>query len=460
MYGNELTPLQDPHSDISLFLSKKIREQAASLTPTKEWSHYLQEKLIQTITPDFEKKFPESRLGAATVKRVWEKMNHLSELFQNQNEALKSDGKLNLHFLIRENLKQKRGISSHPFLVAQQLALKIGEVLASYEGVKPDLGHLTDLIWTSLSHLLPGEKLSLFKIKWDVKDRLILKWMVDVITTQPGIAYAELYSHLQNKLSQFQKFRGSFAQDIEQLTMEWASKLLPFTSFYQSSSSTAIHNLRQWVKQQLDGKTILEIKAEALKLHPSISLADLEVVIWSCRQEVRPSRSLSTLYKELLAEASSRLVYYPLEDWKTAATQAAHYLERNCEISKLGNNREWNQRIEKWASQGELALRFLEFPDSPLLHLARMHQQKSISFQDATLTIQLRERFLYRYSSPLIEPTIVHQMAEIIRKHLWYSLSSQDSTFTRWVQLQNRMDESEVRTKASRTFPLLPFTKP
>lgn len=472
MYGRELvdpiSPLQDPHSDLSLFLSKKIREQAAELNPSKEWSHYLQEKLIQTITPDFEKKFPKSRLGAAAVKRVWEKMNHLNELFQNQNEALKPDGKLNVHFLIRENLKtvlkQKRGISSHPFLVAQQLAVKVGEALASYEGVRPELGHLTDLIWSSLSHLLPAEKLPLFKTKLDTKDRLILKWMLDILTTQPGIEYSELQTFLHSKLAQFRKFKGTFAQDVMQLTFDWASKLFPFTTYYQNNSSAAIQNLCKWVKERLDKKTLLEIRAEALQLHYSISLSDLEIIAYQLYSERSENVNLeeakvqgtpSTLYRELVTEAQTRLVNHPLEDWKTTIQQAAHYLKQCVEISKLSSEGEWKQRIEKWATQNELILCFLDLPESPLLHFARMHLQKNASFQDPSMTVQLRERFLYRYSSPLLEPSIVHRAADITRKYVWYSISSQNSNFQRWIQSQNGTDES----KASKLFPLLPFSR-
>ncbi len=75
MYGNELI---DPQ--ISLFLARKIR-QTHLLDRSKEWSHYLQEKLIEKISPEFEKKFPESRLGSSAIKKVWNKINHLSELF-------------------------------------------------------------------------------------------------------------------------------------------------------------------------------------------------------------------------------------------------------------------------------------------------------------------------------------------------------------------------------------------
>src|SRR5947209_1676897 len=155
MYGKELIDptLQDPYSDVSLFLSKKIKEQASSIDHSKEWSHYLQEKLLEKITPEFGKKFPNYRLGAAAVKRTWEKVFHFNQLFQTQTDALTADGKLNLHFLIRENLKTVSYQSSiHPFLLAQQLALKIGESLASYEGLRPHLEQLTELIWTALCH--------------------------------------------------------------------------------------------------------------------------------------------------------------------------------------------------------------------------------------------------------------------------------------------------------------------
>jgi hypothetical protein len=348
-------------------------------------------------------------------------------------------------------LQQKRGIFSHPFLVAQQLAVKVGEALASYEGVKPELGHLADLIWSSLSHLLPAEKLSLSKTKLDTKDRLILKWMVDILTTQPGIGYSELHGFLQNKLSQFQKFRGSFVQDVQQLTLEWASKLLPFTAFYQNSSSTTIYNLRNWVKDQMNRNTVLEMKSEALRLSYSISLGDLEIVASQLKSPSVPS----ALYSELVTQAQIRLVNYPLEAWKTTIDHAAHFLEQCVEISKLSSESAWNRRIEKWATQNELILRFLDLPESPLLHFARMHLQKNGSFQDPSMTVQLRERFLYQYSSPLLEPSIVHQAADIIRKYVWYSISSQNSNLQRWMQLQHGTDEN----KALKLFPLLPFSR-
>jgi len=60
MYGSELIdPItQDPYSEVSLFLARKIKQ----LDRSKGWSIYLQEELLEKITPEFTKKFPEYRL--------------------------------------------------------------------------------------------------------------------------------------------------------------------------------------------------------------------------------------------------------------------------------------------------------------------------------------------------------------------------------------------------------------
>lgn len=457
MYGNELI---DPQ--ISLFLARKIR-QTHLVDRTKEWSHYLQEKLIEKISPEFEKKFPESRLGSSAIKKVWNKINHLSGLFEKKSDALTADGKLNLHFLIRENLKtvltQKK---NHPYLIAQELALKIGESLASYEGVRPNLEQLTELIWTSLHHLLPSADLPALDNTFEPKNRLIVKWMLDALMNEPGLAYTELHQLLQNKITFFKSSSKDLSEEIQALSMQWAGVLLPFTRFYQTESGDAIRKLRTWIKSQMhepfSEDQLTQIKASALSLNLPISLYDLEILYWHTLQEIAPPRKNSPLFEQLQMEAKSHLVHHPEQHWKTAIEQAAIFLQRAHEISKIGNSTDWNHRITRLASQGELILRFLQLPETPLFHLAKEFHLKNRSFGDAQAVMQLREQYLFRYSSPLIEPSFVHQMADLMRKYGWYRLeaSGHESTFERWIMLQK---DSNIRECALKTFPLLPMTQ-
>ena len=141
---DESPDLHDPYSELNLFLTRKIKEEFKNAGTTKKWSIYVQEKLIEKITPEFKKKFPHYRLGVSALKKVWEKFSYFSQAFETQKEALTQEGKLNLGYLIRENLKQfigiKKSFSLHPYMLAQQLALKISECLAAYDGIRPMLG--------------------------------------------------------------------------------------------------------------------------------------------------------------------------------------------------------------------------------------------------------------------------------------------------------------------------------
>ncbi len=477
MHGNELIdPIalsQDPYSDVSLFLARKIKELGSTAFNTKGWSLNLQDRLLEKITPEFGKKFPSYRLGAAAVKKTWEKVSHLSQLFEKQNNVLTPDGALNLHFLIRENLKttlaQQKNSSFHPFLLAQQLALKVGESLAAYEGVRPQLEQLTELIWTALKHLLPApSQTNRIPDIPDVKDRLLSKWMIDVLTKQPGIPYHDLYRTLQEKLKLFKAFKGDITPWTYKLCMEWAEALLPHTTFFQTQSGETIRRLKAWIHTFLRGSSkdpqpqIQDIKTASLSLKHRISLYDLEILSWSCLHElgeVEPATILPPFYDELVQEAKSHLIHHPQELWKTAIIQAALFIKKAGEISGLGNKSEWNDRIELWSSQGELILRSMELPETPLLYLVRTMHLKGQSLADPSSTAKLREQYLYRYSSPLIGPSRVHQMADLMRKYGWYRLASSptDATIERWIALNEASHAEHLPEKALKELPLLPI---
>ncbi len=204
---DESPDLHDPYSELNLFLTRKIKEEFKNAGTTKKWSVYIQEKLIEKISPEFKKKFPHYRLGVSALKKVWEKVAYFSQAFETQKEALTQDGKLNLGYLIRENLKQflgiKKSFSFHPYLIAQQLALKISECLAAYDGIRPMLQHITKTIWAVERHLIPPEQVPAMANpydEFDTWDKLIIKFMLEVSGKNPQLSQEQLQTQVRDKL--------------------------------------------------------------------------------------------------------------------------------------------------------------------------------------------------------------------------------------------------------------------
>jgi hypothetical protein len=463
MYGSKvvdpIAPFQDPYSDVSLFLSRKIKEISNTMHQSKDWSMYLQQKLLEKITPEFGKKFPHSRLGPAVLKKIWGKMSHLSELLEERGDALNAGKKLNLHFLIRENLKtaltqkwaQRKNNSFHPFLLAQQIALKVGESLATYEGLRPEVQQLTELVWAALKHLVPP--VTQIQKALNTKDRLVVKWMIEILTQQPGIPYRELYPALQHKLKLFKELKEDIGPQINKLCIEWATKLLPCTTFFQTQSPEAARTMRAWLRtfdlsknwQQL----AQEVKTAAILNKCDISLYDLEILFWSSLKPLQNDPP-SPLYDLLAQEAQLQLIHHPQRHWKATILQASHLLTKAREVSNMGNPAQWNHRIELWSCQGELILRWLDMPETPLLHIVRSLYLNNRSLKDPSATITLREQYLSQHQTPLVEPSSVHLVADLIRKYGWYHLAStsQDATFDRWVALHG------TQAEAQKEFPL------
>ncbi len=204
---DESPDLHDPYSELNLFLTRKIKEEFKTVGPAKKWSIYVQEKLIEKITPEFKKKFPHYRLGVSALKKVWEKFSYFSQAFETQKEALTQEGKLNLGYLIRENLKQfigiKKSFSLHPYMLAQQLALKISECLAAYDGIRPMLQHITKTIWAVKRHLIPPDQVPATANpydEFDTWDKLVIKFMLEVSGNNPRLSQEELQTQVREKL--------------------------------------------------------------------------------------------------------------------------------------------------------------------------------------------------------------------------------------------------------------------
>ncbi len=205
---DESPELHDPYSDLNIFLAQKVKEEITAGGVEKKWSVHTQEKLIEKISPEFKRRFPYYRLGVAALKKIWEKVAYFAAVFENQKEALTEEGKVNIRFLIRENLKQllgsKKNFLFHPYLLAQQLALKITECIATYDGIRPVLKHITTLIWAAQRHLIPPQQVSLHD-DFDPWDKLILKCMLEALGKNPQLSQNDLQTQVRNALRTLQQ---------------------------------------------------------------------------------------------------------------------------------------------------------------------------------------------------------------------------------------------------------------
>ena len=196
---DETPDFHDPYSNLSLFLSEKIQEEMKGAPPVQKWTLKLQEELIKKITPEFQKKFPQYRLGVTALKKTWEKILFYTQQIQDKSEAVDQNGKLNINFFIKENLKQyfqqKASSLLNPYQFAYQVASKMSECIATLEGKKTKLDLLTQTIWSLQKHLLKNSPLQAFKTpydEFDKVDKLIVKTVLETTAKHPYIGMDDL----------------------------------------------------------------------------------------------------------------------------------------------------------------------------------------------------------------------------------------------------------------------------
>lgn len=251
---DESPEFYDPYSDLNLFLSQKIKQQMQHCGSSKKWSVKIQEELLAKITPDFQKHFPQFRLGIPALKRIWEKVAFYSHQIQHQKEAMNQDGKLNIHFFIRENLKNYNSVRNpgalHPFHYAHQLATKMSECIATIDGIRPQLDHLTKMIWSIQRHLLKGKNPDQYNSpydEYDQIDRLIVKTILEIGAKDPQISFQELEHKVREVLHSMLELPSfsSIDQTMASVSALIAEKLYHHSAFHTlffAEQKTAINN--------------------------------------------------------------------------------------------------------------------------------------------------------------------------------------------------------------------------
>ena len=248
---DEVPELYHPYSEVNLFLSQQIKQEMQN-APTKAWSMQLEKYLLEKITPRFQKKFPTFRISISAIKKTWEKLVLYTKQIQDQPEAITEEGKVNISFLIKENLKNylnvKRPISSVPYHPAYQMASRIGECIAAIDGEEPRLEELTKMIWAAQCHLD-------YRLNYHISpyyefnqiDELIVKTILEIKAKHPNITCSKLEYNVLSNIRSLYAFPMSISEEAmsDYISLLLADKLYPIIAFDQlmtNEQKTSLEN--------------------------------------------------------------------------------------------------------------------------------------------------------------------------------------------------------------------------
>jgi hypothetical protein len=414
----------DPYSDLSLFLSQKVKEEVEEGGVIKKWSSFLQEKLVKQITPEFEKKFPNCRLGVHAIRKTFEKIVYYHQQIGQQKERWTQDGKLNLSHLIKENLRhyfQDRTPSGlHPYHFAHQLAMKLSDCMATLEGTRPMLDHLARTIWAIQRHLLPASSVESAKSpydEFDKLDRLIVKTMLEISGKHPQLSHKELEARVKEAMLELQELPtfSSLDRMTAMTSALLAEKLYAISNFhtlYFTEQKEAIFGFvrkylhlseqtlplplrAEWVRRtsalytlasslpkdlQMADSFPQSVKAflaavehmtrtqegwaayEETKALPPLSAEHLEMVVWKVLSEKEG------LVKELPyrvglkieEEIAYLLIDHPNMPFATVVDRVVQFFKRGKEVASSKKLAEIEKKVALWTLQGDLVCRWLK----------------------------------------------------------------------------------------------------
>lgn len=494
---DESPDFHDPYSELSLFLSQKIQAEFQQSGFVKKWSVYLQEKLIAKIGPEFQKKFPSYRLGVSALKKTWEKIAYYSEQIQSKKEALTETGKLNIAYLIQENLrhyfqlKAASGIS--PYYFAHQLAAKISDCLATMEGVRPTLDHLARTIWSVERHMLTAETLMRLKSPYDELDKwdkLIIKTQLEISGKNPHLSQKELESAIKESIQALEELPSFTSLDkigaaISALLSERLYPNSDFHHLYLSSQKEAIlsfirRHLRLYQKTLVSisladlVRRVLAIYAlasqlpkepseessqavkaflaaqnhltegneeeiqrsfEEASLLPTLSTDLAELLIWKVLNE--ELKLLDTLpYRagvRFEEEIAHVLIDHPQMPFQNIVNTVLQFFKKAKELSSAKNWADIEKKISIWTHQGDLLCRWLKLENNTPI-LQLILEQKKNSHKPIQLA-EVTQAYLRKY--PSLAPFSIQVAARIsiYYKYAWYALlsTSQETSIDRFI---------------------------
>jgi hypothetical protein len=255
---DETEEFHDPFSDLSLFLAKKIKAELSTSASPKKWSRNIQTDLLKSILPDFNKKFPKYRLGNNALKKTWDKVSYYLQFIQKQKQSLTEDGKLNINYLIQQNLKNllQNPLASdlHPYTTAHNLAVKISECVATIDCERVNLETLTKKIWAIQKHLTPKSSTPSPFDRYDGLDKLIVRYQLEEIAKKPNMSAVEVYQALTKKIESLKLLSKAKSSDhlMAEISMLLAEKLYPQLKLQKKLTEKEFKDLIQFISNQLN----------------------------------------------------------------------------------------------------------------------------------------------------------------------------------------------------------------
>ncbi len=254
---DETEEFHDPFSDLSLFLAGKIKQEISRGSTPKKWSRNIQTDLLKSILPDFTKKFPKYRLGHTALKKTWDKVLYYVQFIQKQKESVTAEGKLNVNYLIRQNLRNllQNPLSSdlHPYTTAHNLAVKISECVATIDGDRANLETLTKTIWAIQRHLIPKSPTPSPFERYDQIDKLIVRFQLEEIAKKSDSTPGEIYAATCKKietLKHLQKIRNT-DDLLASLSFILAENLYPTLKLHRKIKAEDLSALKTFVTNHL-----------------------------------------------------------------------------------------------------------------------------------------------------------------------------------------------------------------
>ncbi|MCH9631281.1 MAG: hypothetical protein S4CHLAM37_13030 [Chlamydiia bacterium] len=284
---DETEDFHDPFSDLSLFLSKQIKSEVQRNGSSKQWSQKIEKDLLKKILPEFKVKFPKYRLGVSAVKKVWEKVSYYYGKVQTQKEAIKSDGKLNIEYMIKENLRGcqtlKPSFDMPEYNTAHQLAIKMSECIATLDGVRPRLDHLTKTIWAAQKHMLKSLPTNASKNafeEYDNIDKLIVRMLLEKTAENHATCKIDLAESIKNQFHMIRDLvkdtpKENLYQNIAKVI---AKKFYKNTSMYHLLNQDEKDTIYNFIQKQIkivasdasmtDETVVIETMQRVLALYP------------------------------------------------------------------------------------------------------------------------------------------------------------------------------------------------
>lgn len=424
---DESPEFHDPYSELNIFLSQKIKREMHHCSNSKKWSLQLQDELLHKITPEFQERFPKYRLGVSALKKTWEKVHYFSTQIQEQKEALTQDGKLNLSFFIKENLKTATKLQNtchvHPCHYAHQLAVKMGECIAVVDGIRPKLDQLTRTIWSLQRHLIPKLSPEHFKSPYDENekaDKLIVKGILEITAKHPEISQAELAFHVQKRLIQLRSITSNYS--ASQMKKMLAALLADQCHFTSERMERALERIPYPTAKCLKSELAL-ISIDSPHLGP-----------------------------EQVAEEAF-----------------AFFEKANAALVDL-EEEEIERKIQNWTIQGDMLQRWIRLShQSALYSEVEKVWEKKKNFQE--IIPEVHKNFLEKYPRLISFAKDIELRIWIYLKYLWYTrnFSEEMSTYDRFIIWHKELLRSQnlsvadqiekIEKVCKKRLPLMPFNR-